>query len=83
MESQENFLRHIRIISGQMAGIEKMLSEKDLDCLQVLTQLKSVDGSFRSLSGKIAKGMLQKCLLQKKELRENDLQKFLEFAFKD
>ncbi len=81
MESQENFLRHVHIISGQLSGIEKMLSQKDPDCIEVLTQLKAIDGSFRSLSGKIAKGMLQKCLLQKKELREKDLQKFLEFAF--
>ncbi|MCF7812540.1 metal-sensitive transcriptional regulator [Candidatus Gracilibacteria bacterium] len=82
MKSQENFSRHLKIISGQIAGIEKMLAQKDLDCVQVLTQLKAVDGSFRSLSEKVAREMLQKCLSSPQKMREKDLQKFLEFAFK-
>jgi len=83
MKSQENFPRHLKIIYGQIEGIEKMLSEKSPDCLQILTQLKAVDGAFRSLSQKIAQSMFQECLSSSKTMKEKDLKKFLEFAFKN
>ncbi|GEM_PF-6770020 len=83
MENQEKTSRHLKIIQGQLTGIKKMLAVTDPDCMEILTQLKSVQNSFRSMSQKVAQNMLEKSFPEGMSMKEKDLKKFLDFAFSD
>jgi len=83
MKNQEKTSRHLKIIQGQLTGIEKMLTVEEPDCMEILTQLKSVQNSFRSMSQKVAQNMLERSFPKGINMKEKELKKFLDFAFSD
>jgi len=83
MENQVKTSRHLKIIQGQLTGIEKMLAVTNPDCMEVFTQLKSVQNSFRSMSQKVAQNMLEKSFPEGTTMKEKELKRFLDFAFSD
>lgn len=56
---------------GQLEGIKRILSNDEYDCDQVITQLKAVMGSTKSLTALIAEEELNRCITQS----DNDLER--------
>ena len=58
-----NSIRRLNRIAGQIEGIKKMIEDRRY-CPEILSQLKAVSCSTRSLEAEILKGHLEGCVKQ-------------------
>jgi len=60
--------RRLKIIQGQVAGIQKLVEEERY-CIDILTQIASVQEALRGVSKEIVRNHLETCVTQ--AIREN------------
>jgi DNA-binding FrmR family transcriptional regulator len=60
IEKQENLLKRLRRIEGQLRGLQRMV-ETERDCQEVLTQLASVRSALEAAGDVILETYLEKC----------------------
>ena len=60
---QDDLLKRLRRIEGQVAGISRMVSE-DRYCIDVLTQVSAVTKALQSVSLKLVDSHLAGCVLE-------------------
>ena len=70
-EEKKQLIHRLNRISGQVAGIKKMI-EEDRYCDDLLTQLLAVDKAVKSLSSVILEKHMYSCI--KKEVSEGNLE---------
>lgn len=70
-EEKKQLIHRLNRISGQVAGIKKMI-EEDRYCDDLLTQLLAVDKAVKSLSSVILEKHMYSCI--KKEVTEGNLE---------
>lgn len=60
-EDKKKLIKRLNIISGQINGVSKMISD-DRYCYDVLVQLSSIVNSIRSLESEVLKVHLETCV---------------------
>jgi DNA-binding FrmR family transcriptional regulator len=60
-EQKKAVLRRLKIASGQMGGLEKMI-EEDRYCVEVLTQVAAIQEALRGVSRIVLEGHLDSCV---------------------
>lgn len=60
-EDKKRLVRRLNIISGQVNGIKKMISE-DRDCIDILNQILSMQAAIRGVWKQVVKGHLEHCI---------------------
>jgi len=75
--------QRINNISGQLAGVNKMIAEPTPDCFRVITQLKAIKSAVSSLMEKYMASEFECCLNRNKPAEKEQLKKiFSEIAKK-
>ncbi|HNX11066.1 MAG TPA: metal-sensitive transcriptional regulator [bacterium] len=69
--------QRIKNIIGQLQGVDKMLSEDQVDCLKVITQLKAARSAVSSLMEKYLESEFDCCLYQAKGQNKEQLKKIV------
>ena len=78
MTTHEEQLQYLKKIEGQVAGLQRMITEK-LYCVDILTQIRSVIGALYRVEGQIFKRHLDGCVVEAlKGKSEADKQKKIE-----
>jgi DNA-binding FrmR family transcriptional regulator len=67
MEYEEDVMKRLRRIEGQIRGVMKMMQEKK-ECKEVVTQLSAVRGATDRVIAYITAVNLEKCILAEQEL---------------
>ncbi|MDD3340849.1 MAG: metal-sensing transcriptional repressor [Bacilli bacterium] len=62
-EEQKDLKRRLKIIAGQINGIEQMV-ENDRYCDDILLQISSATNALKSLGNKILKSHMQTCVVE-------------------
>ena len=62
-KTQARALRRLRIIRGQIDGLERMISEGTY-CVEVLTQLAAVQQALRGVGQVLVRNHLETCVTQ-------------------
>lgn len=79
----KTFTQRINNITGQLAGVNKMMIEKQPDCFKVITQLKAIKSAVSSLMEKYMESEFECCLNRNKPAEREQLKKiFSEIAKK-
>ena len=60
--NKENLLRRLKIIEGQVRGLQRMIGE-DVYCIDVITQTSAVKQSLSNIEDKLMEGHLGHCLV--------------------
>ena len=78
MTTHEEQLQYLKKIEGQVAGLQRMITEKRY-CVDILTQIRSVIGALYRVEGQIFKRHLDGCVVEAlKGKSEADKQKKIE-----
>lgn len=64
--------KRLRIIQGQVAGLEKMIGDTEIPCTHVLVQLKAVMSGMRAVGNKIVAEALETCLTEESSKNKKD-----------
>lgn len=59
-ESRKKAIRRLKIISGQISGLIRLIEEEDCD--KLITQVKATKSAFNGFSSELMKNMLSECL---------------------
>ncbi|HID91638.1 TPA: metal-sensitive transcriptional regulator [Candidatus Peregrinibacteria bacterium] len=59
-ETRKNSIRRLKIISGQIFGLIKLIEEED--CNKLLTQVKATKSAFNGFTSELMKNLLSECL---------------------
>ena len=62
-EEKKNLIRRLKIISGQVNGIEQMI-DNDRYCDEVLLQIASTTNALKSLGNEILKSHMKSCMVE-------------------
>ncbi len=60
LETRKSSIRRLKIISGQISGLIKLIEEED--CNKLLTQVKATKSAFNGFASELMKNMLSECL---------------------
>lgn len=71
-EVKKDATRRINRISGQVAGIRKMVDE-DRYCVDILNQIAAVRSALDQLGVRMLTGHLESCVIGADECRQHDL----------
>ncbi len=63
LEEKKALIRRLRIISGQISGIEQMIIN-DRYCDDVLIQISSTTNALKSLGNEILKSHMKTCMIK-------------------
>ncbi len=69
-EEKKDLIRRLKIISGQVNGIEQMINN-DRYCDEVLLQVASTTNALKSLGNEILKSHMKSCMVE--EISEGNL----------
>jgi len=69
--------QRVKNVIGQLQGVEKMLAEKQIDCLKVITQLKAAKSAIASLMEKYLISEFGCCIHQAKGKNREQLKKIM------
>ena len=61
--SQEALLKRLRIIEGQVRGIEKMI-EQDRDCVSIVVQLAAVRSGIEGVGALVLNNCMRLCFVK-------------------
>lgn len=61
MQETKKLQKRLRIISGQVNGLEKMIADSSAECKEILTQLKAVMSAMRSVGNDIVQQAIVTC----------------------
>jgi DNA-binding FrmR family transcriptional regulator len=79
----KTFTQRINNITGQLAGINKMMAEPTPDCFKVITQLKAIKSAVSALMEKYMESEFECCLNRNNPSEKAQLKKiFAEIAKK-
>ena len=76
---QKNLLRRLKIIEGQVRGLQEMLTN-DAYCIDVITQTSAVKQALSSVEDVLLKGHLSHCALN--QIRSGEESKAIEEILK-
>lgn len=62
--NKEKLLRRLKIIDGQVRGLQEMV-EKDVYCIDVITQTSAVKSALSGVEDTLMEGHLGTCLIHK------------------
>jgi len=62
-ETKQKTLRQLKIIEGQVRGLQKMI-EEDQYCIDVITQASAIRNSLSSVEEKVLENHLTTCVVQ-------------------
>lgn len=68
-QTQKKVLRRLRIVRGQLDGLERMVSEGKY-CVDVLTQVSAIHEALRGVGKVVVRNHLETCVTDK--LRDRD-----------
>ena len=60
LETRKKSIRRLKIISGQISGLIKLIEKED--CNELLTQVKATKSAFNGFVSELMKNMLSECL---------------------
>jgi len=80
-EEKKAITSRINRISGQLKGIQKMISE-GASCNDVLIQLSAAENSIKSLSNQLLDNYLHSCLCEKFKTEQQEELEELIYLFK-
>lgn len=60
---QKNVSRHLKIIEGQVRGLQKMVDENKY-CIDIITQTSAIRHSLSSVEGKMLESHLETCVVK-------------------
>jgi DNA-binding FrmR family transcriptional regulator len=60
--NKEQLIRRLKIIEGQIRGLQNMI-EKDIYCIDVITQTSAVKQGLSNIEDKLMEGHLSCCLV--------------------
>ena len=63
LEEKKDLTRRLKIISGQVSGIEQMI-DNDRYCDEVLLQIASTTNALKSLGNEILKSHMKSCMIE-------------------
>jgi len=79
----KTFTQRVNNISGQLTGVNKMMTEPTPDCFKIITQLKAIKSAVSSLMEKYMESEFECCLNRNKPSEKEQLKKiFSEIAKK-
>jgi len=79
----KTLMQRINNISGQLAGVGKMMAEPEQDCFQVIMPLKAIKSAVSTLMEKYMESEFEYCLNRNKPSEKEQLKKiFSEIAKK-
>jgi len=61
VDENENTLRRLRTVEGHLRGIIRMVEQGD-NCLDVLRQIKAVEGALNKVSSHVMENHLNSCV---------------------
>lgn len=70
VEEKKNLARRLKIIAGQINGIEQMI-ETDRYCDEVLLQVASATNALKSFGNEVLKSHMKSCMIE--EIEEGKL----------
>jgi len=70
-ELKTKVLRQLKIIEGQVRGLQKMV-EEDKYCIDVITQTSAVRNSLSSIEGKMLESHLHTCVVEQMQGKNKD-----------
>ena len=70
LEEKKDLTRRLKIISGQVSGIEQMI-DNDRYCDEVLLQIASTTNALKSLGNEILKSHMKSCMIE--EINDGNL----------
>lgn len=76
---QDPTITRVNRIKGQVNAVERMLKEKDSDCVEVVQQIQAARSALRGLAKELLASEANRCA-DKGDLRE--LQKIVDKTFK-
>ena len=71
---KKNLKRRLKILSGQISGIEQMIDD-DRYCDDVLLQISSVTNALKSLGTEILKNHMETCMIDEINKGNNEVVK--------
>lgn len=71
---KKNLKRRLKILSGQISGIEQMIDD-DRYCDDVLLQISSVTNALKSLGAEILKNHMETCMIDEINKGNNEVVK--------
>ncbi len=70
LEEKKDLTRRLKIISGQVSGIQQMI-DNDRYCDEVLLQVASATNALKSLGNEILKSHMKSCMVE--EINDGNL----------
>ncbi len=71
LEDKKKLVKRLRVIEGQIRGIEKMV-EEDRYCADILIQLSAVSQALKGLGNEILRNHLSTCVVE--DIQNNRLE---------
>lgn len=78
---KDSILNSIRRVSGQVAGIEKMITE-EREIQEVLQQVTAASSALKSVARSLLENYANGCFDSKSKLNQKDLHKLIAHLFK-
>lgn len=69
--NKEQLIRRLKIIEGQVRGLQNMI-EKDIYCIDVITQTSAVKQGLSNIEDKLMEGHLSCCLVNQIKKGQTD-----------
>ncbi len=82
-ENRKSVLRRLRLIEGQVKGIQKMVEEEQY-CGDILIQVSAVRSAMNAVGGLVLENYMKTCLVDYKDgsMKEKDLDNLIAIMLK-